>query len=518
MRLYPPMKNWKTGLGQAGTITILLFGIYYSTFEWLIQKDWARDDYSHGILIPFIVLYLLWEKKDIFFSTPDRVTWKGLILLVPGLFLFWLGDLAGEFFMLYCSSWLVLMGLCWIHMGSNRLKTILFPLLLLLAMFPLPDFVNVKLTFQLRLLSSKLGVMILHAMDMSAYREGNIIDLGFTRLQVVDACSGLRYLFPMIILSILMAYFYRAAFWKKVWVVLSSIPLTILTNALRIAVTGILAESLGSKAVKGFLHDFEGWLIFMVTLGLLMAEIWLLKRFFPEPESLKKTGHTDPITANTPHAPSPEPRSFHFLVSILVLGTTLAVSQGMEFRKPIPMASSFEKFPMQIADWKGLRQTMEIPIIKALDLSDYLLADFENEAGDHINFYVAYYETQQKGASIHSPATCLRGGGWVFDQNGKTNVPVTGTFALPVNRALIKKGDHRQISYYWFPMRGRVLTNAFEMKWFNFWDALTRQRTDGALVRAIAPLKKDETPAQAEARLQGFLKQAVPLLSQFLPQ
>jgi exosortase D (VPLPA-CTERM-specific) len=509
------MKDWKACLGKAGTITVLLLGIYYSTFEWLIQKDWARDDYSHGMLIPFIVLYLLWEKKETFFSTPARMTWKGLILLLPGLLLFWLGELSGEFFMLYGSCWLVLMGLCWIHMGDNRLKTILFPLFLLLAMFPLPNFVNVKLTFQLRLLSSKIGVMILHAMDMSAYREGNIIDLGFTRLQVVDACSGLRYLFPMIILSILIAYFYRAAFWKKAWVVLSSVPLTILTNALRIAITGILAESFGSKAVEGFFHDFEGWLIFMVTLGVIMAEIWLLKRFFPEPESLEKPRPADP--RNSFHNRAPKTRSFHFLVSIMILGITLALSQGMEFRKPVPMTNSFEKFPMKIADWKGSRQTMEKPIITALDLSDYLLADFKNKTGDHINFYVAYYETQQKGKSIHSPATCLRGGGWVFDQNGKTTVPVTGT-VLPVNRALIKKGDHRQISYYWFPMRGRVLTNAFEMKWFNFWDALTRQRTDGALVRAIAPLKKNETPAQAEARLQFFLKQAVPVLSKFLPQ
>lgn len=192
--------------------------------------------------------------------------------------------------------------------------------------------------------------------------------------------------------------------------------------------------------------------------------------------------------------------------------------QGVEFRPAIPMTRPFAEFPMAIDDWKGKPKTMEDQFIQALDFSDYIMADYTDGKGAPIDFYVAYYENQQKGESIHSPATCLRGGGWEFKESGKALVPLGEGRVLPVSRALIQNGPYSQISYYWFPMRGRMLTNAFEMKWFNFWDALTRQRTDGALVRVIAPVGQGESAQSAEKRLQDFLKVAVPILDEYLPQ
>jgi exosortase len=109
-------------------------------------------------------------------------------------------------------------------------------------MFPPPNLVASNLSLQLKLLSSKIGVVLMQLMGMSAYREGNVIDLGFTRLQVVDACSGLRYLFPIIILGLILAYLFRGAWWKKVLLVLSTVPLVVLTNGLRIAATGFLFQ------------------------------------------------------------------------------------------------------------------------------------------------------------------------------------------------------------------------------------------------------------------------------------
>lgn len=508
------------GLFQFIILTFLVSGIYFSTFQWLVIKDWARDDYSHGMLMPFIILYLLWEKKNAFFLVQSKALWKGFLLFIPGLCLFWMGELAGEYFMLYFSFWLIVMGLCWIHMGMDRIKEIWFPLVMSLAMFPLPNFLNVKLTFQLRLMSSKLAVLMMQAYGMSAFREGNVIDLGFTKLQVVDACSGLRYLFPMIILSILIAYFYKSRLWKKIILIFSSIPLTIITNALRIALTGILSKHFGSKVVEGFFHDFEGWLIFMVTLGVLLGEMWVMNRLFPE--TVNGT-NDDPQRSATQKSVDVRPQKKgllqpQFIVSVVLLGLTLVLSQGIEFRPAIPIAKSLEQFPMQIGQWTGQTHAMESKIIDRLDLSDYIMVDYRDGKGQSIDFYIAYYENQKKGESIHSPATCLRGGGWVFKQSGKVSVPLGGGNRLPVSRALIENGPYRQIAYYWFPMRGRNLTNAFEMKWYNFWDALTRQRTDGALVRVIVPVGDGESIDAAEKRLQGFIRAVVPVLNTFLPQ
>lgn len=126
----------------------------------------------------------------------------------------------------------------------------------------------------------------------------------------------------------------------------------------------------------------------------------------------------------------------------------------------------------------------------------------------------------RKGESIHSPETRLPGGGWEFKNAGAVTLPVNGLNgdSMRVNKVFMEKGNVKQLSYFWFPQRDRVLTNAWELKWYNFWDALTRQRTDGALVRLITPVYPNEDVPQAEARLTAFTREIVPVLNEFLPK
>ena len=535
-------KIGSAGIIQGVVYAVLLIGIYYSTYTWLIVKDWARDDYSASMLIPLVVLYLIWEKKNALARIPSRWSLAGYVFIIAGVFLFWLGELGGEFFALYFSSWLLFTGLCWLHLGWRKLKVIAFPVALLLAMFPLPHFIHGKLSFKLKLISSKLGVKMMQWMGMSAYREGNVIDLGFTQLQVVDACNGLRYLIPLIILGLIIAYFYKATWWKRTLLVLSTIPIAVLVNSLRIASVGVLYPIWGPKVAEGFFHDFSGWFIFMLTVGFLVLFMGFLRLLPPKRPAKIKSDENDAgmapdedndekqEVANSQHAsdeisttmgetgkPNPlfDP---HFLVAGCLLGLTLAISLGVEFHEQTPIVQPLAEFPITIAGWQGNRQSMEQQFIDRLDLSDYLITDFHDKEGKSVNFYVAYYQSQRKGESIHSPATCMPGGGWVFHQSGKATVTLRNNTSMPVNRAFMQKGESKQLSYYWFPMRGRVLTNAYEMKLYNFWDALTRQRTDGALVRLVTPLYGDESVESAEARLQAFMGDVVPVLDTFLPK
>jgi exosortase D (VPLPA-CTERM-specific) len=484
----------------------------------------------------------MWQKRDLFLNTITSPTWVGSLLFIPGVFLFWLGELAGEFFMSYFSFWLILVGLCWIHFGWEKLKIILFPLLMILAMFPPPHFIHNKLTVKLKLISSQIGVDLIQLYGLSAYREGNVIDLGFTKLQVVDACSGLRYLFPLLIMGILIAYFHKTAFWKKIILVISTVPLTIITNSLRIAFTGILYEIWGPKVAEGFFHGFSGWFIFMFGFSVLFIEAWILKKILREKKSFltdskkPKAEFDRPVGANPEKMEAggkdlvdPKPslktglasilRPPHFLFSVILLGSTLVLFQGIDFREKIPPNKSLSQFPLQIGDWTGRRVSMEKRFIDILDLSDYVIINYKNEFGRQINFYTAYYESQRKGESIHSPASCLPGSGWIFKEAGISEIPVIykGNETMQVKRAYMLKNDFRELSYYWFPQRGRILTNAYQLKMYAFWDALTRQRTDGALVRLITPVYKDENLENAESRLMSFTKELVPVLDDFLP-
>jgi len=160
---------------------------------------------------------------------------------------------------------------------------------------------------------------------------------------------------------------------------------------------------------------------------------------------------------------------------------------------------------------------MDQQYVDVLDLSDYVIINYKNPQKQPVNFYTAYYENQQTGESIHSPDTCLPGSGWKFSQAEEVVIKAKNGKSMRVNRVLMEKDGEKQLAYYWFPMRGRVLTKLYQLKLYNFWDALTRQRTDGALVRVITPIASSEKTADADMRIRNFLNEAVPLLPAFIP-
>jgi exosortase D (VPLPA-CTERM-specific) len=511
-------------------IYIALFVVLYFTSHQMMIQWWQREDYNYCYLIPFVVIYLLWEKKTDFMLKPAEPNWLGIFPLVFGLLLFWLGELGGEYYTMYLSSWFVLLGLIWMHFGWQKLKIILFPIAFILTMFPPPNLVYFNLSLKLKLISSKLGVWVLQVFGKSAYREGNVIDLGFTQLQVVDACNGLRYLFPLIVLALLVSYYSKTSLWKKVLIVVTAIPISIFVNGLRIASVGLLYPIWGPMVTEGFFHDFSGWAIFMISLCILVMEMWILNKLFRTTgkEEVEKHAEIQPSEDKTHFQREPSvvlpaggfARSFHFIAAFLLLGITAAIAQTVEFRESVPISRPFTQFPLHVGQWDGRAETMDQKFIEALDFSDYIMADYKNSSGMLVSFYTAYYESQRKGESIHSPSSCLPGGGWVFHESGKSLVSIgdSAITRVPVNRAFIQKGDYKQLSYYWFPMRGRILTNIWEMKLYNFWDALTRQRTDGALVRLITPVYRGESVANAEDRLQAFMGAVMPVLEGFLPK
>ncbi|RNC70380.1 MAG: VPLPA-CTERM-specific exosortase XrtD [Desulfuromonadales bacterium] len=511
----------------ASLVAVLLYGtlltVIFSPAYRIMFKWWERDDFNHCYFVPVIVLYLIWEKRHELASLPSTVSWWGALPLAVGIVFFWLGELGGEYYTLYLSSWFILVGLLWAHLGWSKLRIIGFPVFFLLSMFPPPNFIYNNLSMNLKLVSSRLGVAALQLAGMSAFREGNVIDVGFTQLQVVDACSGLRYLLPLVVLGCLVAYFHRGPLWQKILLVVSTIPLSIVTNGLRIASVGILYPIWGAQVAEGFFHDFSGWFIFMCTLGMLLVELWLLRKIAGKPagegDSAARIGSSS--AANSAVATDSAGGGRHFpLPSVLALAllfATAALSHGIEFREKMPIKRPFTTFPQEVGEWRGARQAMEQKFLDELTLSDYVIVNYQNNAGKEVNFYTAYYESQRKGESIHSPATCLPGSGWVFQESGDTRIVLPGERTMTVNRAFMKKGGVKELTYYWFPQRGRILTNAWQLKMYTFWDALTRQRTDGALVRIITPVYPNERVESAEERLQAFTRQIVPVLDEFLP-
>jgi EpsI family protein len=200
----------------------------------------------------------------------------------------------------------------------------------------------------------------------------------------------------------------------------------------------------------------------------------------------------------------------------LFVGVSLGVPRPAEV---IPARAVFAEFPLQFAGWSGRRESLEAVYSDALQLDDYLLVDFVSDTGEPANLYISWYNSQRKGEAVHSPRSCLPGGGWQMREFGQRELPgvVMNGKPLSVNRSVVELGNSRELVYYWFDQRGRDVTNEVAVKWYIFWDALTRHRTDGAMIRLITAIPTDGDTAAADRRLNALAAQIAPQLPRFVP-
>ena len=504
-----------------GGVTVLLGTVFYESLHHMVG-GWSKDEYSHGYLLPLITAFLIWQKRSALEKTPFTGSWVGLVIVGFGIVLMVAGKLSTLHVVSEYAFLVVLGGFLLSFMGWIGFKIVLAPFLLLFFMIPLPEFLYNNLSSHLQLLSSKLGVEVIRMFGISVYLEGNVIDLGNYKLQVVEACNGLRYLFPLMSFGFICAYLFKAPFWQRAIVFLSTIPITVLMNSFRIGVIGVLVDNWGTAQAEGFLHDFEGWVIFMACTAILFGVMWILVRFQKEKRPLREA-----FGLEFPE-PSPEgaqvqirPMPGSFVASVAVLAAAVLGAFGLDERTEIiPDRVVLSHVPTQIGEWQGQEDRLEDIYLSALKLTDYYIGDFTNSAGEAVNFYVAYYESQRAGGSAHSPRSCIPGGGWLIKdltQRQLEGVDVGGQ-PLALNRLQIQKGDYKQLVYYWFQQRGRVITNEYLVKWFLFWDALTRNRTDGALVRLTTHIKPHESWSVGDARLSEFARAVAGDLDKYIPE
>lgn len=270
------MTSYRSLLFTSALVVALLGYMYADSLVFLFSRWIGTEDSSHGIFVPFISGYLIWQARLRLSQITREKSWLGLAVITLSLMLYVVGELSTLFIVLHFSLWMVIVGLAITLLGIRGAKVIAFPLGYLLTAIPLPTFINANLSSQLQLWSSSLGVGCLQLVGVMAFREGNVIDLGSVQLQVVEACSGIRYLLPLTSLALLCSYLFKDRMWKRVVLVLSAIPISILINGFRIGMIGVLVEVYGKGAAEGFFHLFEGWVIFMVSLGLLILEMELL--------------------------------------------------------------------------------------------------------------------------------------------------------------------------------------------------------------------------------------------------
>ncbi len=269
--------------------TLAAFVVLAGCFAWLYQhviaklvRDWYIDEnYSHGFLILPIALYFVWERRNELKETPQHPNSWGIVIVLGSMGSLLAGVLGSELFLTRISILGTIAGAVLFLYGWRHLKILLLPILFLLLMIPIPAIIFNQIAFPLQLLASRFGEMALIATQIPVLREGNVIHLANTSLEVAEACSGIRSLISLLTLGIVYGYFIDSRIWVRLVLAIGTIPIAIVANGIRVAGTGIAAHYYGAEAAHGFIHTSAGWAIFVIAFIMMFILYKLIALFAP---------------------------------------------------------------------------------------------------------------------------------------------------------------------------------------------------------------------------------------------
>lgn len=491
----------------------LLIAAFTISFYSVLQKlaiRWESGDNSYCYLMIPLFIYLCWEKRKEFHF--EQFSWNlwGVVPVLLAILLMVVGELGSMETLLYCGIWGGAVSVLFILYGV-RLRQLVFPLLVLAFLVPIPPYINRMLTFNLKLAASTLSAKILRLAGASVLQDGNIIDLGITQMQVVDACSGLRYFVPLILMSLLFGHFYTKMFWQKALLIIVVLPLSIFVNSLRIFATGMLHLWGYPELAEDFFHDFSGWVTFMAAAAVLFGCSWVLKRFNTKSEKVPAMDSGGRLVP-----------SFIPVATTLILCTLFTGGGYMLHALPsianLPERKSFDAFPMRIGDWDARRNYLSKEILENLGADEYVHAVFQKKGKrNSIQLLIPFYEYQGTRHTAHAPQSCMLGGGWSMLSSRERVVQTSTGEDLALKTTIWEKGDTKILGGYFFYQRGRVIISPWMNKYWLMVGAFTKRRTDGALVRMELAMAPGQSTEEAYRLLEDFASQIYEVLPQYVP-
>ena len=499
-------------------------GVFFQEGVTKLLNSWSMPEYSHGPLIPMLsgLLFLRELRRLPAESGPIRDRWPGVAAVALSVLVGLVGKIAGIADIVAYALIAFIGGVILVSFGFRRGLMFWPAVLHLVFMLPLPATLYWKVSTSLQLFSSEVGVAMVRAAGIPVYLDGNIIDLGIYKLHVAEACSGLRYLYPIMSFSYIFAALYKGPIWHKAVLLLSAAPITVMMNSVRIGIIGIIVDSYGLAHVEGITHLLEGWVIFLTSVvilfGLVKAMLWLQPTRMTLSESLdiefENLGPQIRRVANL--------RLSAGLVAALGItaGAALFWHVTPERESPVIERLPLALFPSSVGDWRRVStETLEPDIERALKADDYLSVTYaSDDAAVPVDFFVAWYADQTKGG-IHSPEVCLPGGGWEMEEIVRVDIgqKLGIAEAFEINRAVIQRGEQRLLVFYWFEQYGGRTASDLAAKAALIQYGFFYNRTDGSLIRAITPMQPGESVPTAEARLLDFTAPMIGVISNFVP-
>jgi exosortase D (VPLPA-CTERM-specific) len=503
---------------KASILLICFIGAYWIPLKAMVSIWSENEDYSYGFLIPVTSGYFLWENRKSLKDIPVNSSWTVLPILVFFVLLSMYGTLgsSGNISMFAIPILILLfVSFCF---GIAAVKRLILPLGFLVFMVPVPSIIERYIGLHLKAIASVAGGAIIRFFNIPVNVYGNVIDLGITQLQVVDACSGMRYVFALLALGVIYAYFFEKVTWKRVVTVLSTIPISILINALRIGIAGILTDKYGVKMAEGFFHGFSGWALFLVAFAFLFLMGKVLS-LFPPQNAFKAPLNVDEHALPTPMETVYGNMNKAFLVSVALLLVVGLLSLSTTVLPAVKIRGGLVAFPLEFSGWRGQFQLVDPEIVVESGAEESFSGFYAKGDRDSVSLYLGYRSTAFLANKnfFHSPTACLPSSGWnVLDESTHviTNVPFWGD--VTVAKMVVENLGNKELVYFWFQTKDKTTPDKNINRLHLTFHSIRRDNTHDLFIRPIASVQIGESIEEAEKRMDQFVREMMQVLMSFL--
>lgn len=497
---------------NAAAVAVGFVFLYSAVLAKLGLDWWTDENYSHGLLVPFVIGLIVWiEWDELRRYASGGAIWAAAGLALLALVMLTGGTLGAELFVTRISLVLMAGAIVLYFFGTRILHVLAVPFALLLLAIPVPQIVFNRIAFPLQVFASQVAAWGIRLFDVPALRKGNVIDIlprGATQtisLEVVEACSGIRSLMTLVTLALVLGYFTRGNgprwfanfskpdLWRTLILLLAAVPIAVLTNAARVTGTGVLTYYYGKQATGDAWHDASGWFVYALALVLLIGANYLLRKVFGAGASGVDAEPVRRSASIRPPAALP--------VILLLFGAGLAVNWIANRDEVQLERQMLSTLPSRLGEWSQRGDEIKFgeQTESVLRTTDYTMREYTAADGRVANIYVGYYASQRTGATYHSPQNCLPGAGWVMSSPQYIEIRKSDGEVFRAHRYIVENGIYREVMIYWYQGRGRIEASEYTDKINTVWDSITRRRSDGAMVRVMTGVGTDEAAAVAAA-------------------
>lgn len=490
-------------VGGGFLLAVFIF-CYEKVFTTLIKTWWSNDVYSHGVLVPFISLYIILNRRDVLKgiqATPNYLL--GLPLLAFGTFILLVGEAGGILVFQELSVIVTIIGIVTLLFGVETLKVILFPISYLVFMLTSWGILTQKLHLPFQIFSATLGTSILQLVGLPVYRESIYIELPNITLKVAEVCSGVNYLIAIFAIGIPLAYLTLNSWRRRVILIISAIVIAIFSNGLRVTFIAVLYYYEMAGDIHGPYHILQGLFVSIVGYIALFTGAWALSK--------GDTGGIPNIDAKAQSHYQPNNASRgvkKVLPFILAIAILLVVGNHINYNQPssVPLNEDIKWFPQHIGNWKRSGMGAGTSIYRTPGVDHELIATYVSTYGRKVHLYIGYYENQEQGKELinylsekfHSGASKIR-------------IDLKSDKYIEVNSVVKWNGKTKQQILFWYDINGRAFTDLYFTKAYTTWNALIRGDTNGAIIMVYGE------PRETIEDFGEFTRELIPVLGLYLP-